>query len=165
MYLFFINKKDWRRREGFKKEMYTPIFSSSSSEFSLIVTSRIGKNLCKFARSKLRLSSEFSWCWHWVNLHTVIRLKIDSVSSQLWNCKFEHVSVIQLLGEEQEERRHLNCVVRGIVSFESSSKLFVSKLINGSFNDLILDFYRSFRWVIFAKKLNSIFEIRMGIFF
>ena len=24
MYLFFINKKDQRRREGFKKEMYTP---------------------------------------------------------------------------------------------------------------------------------------------
>ena len=26
MYLFFMNKKDLRRREGFMKEMYTPVF-------------------------------------------------------------------------------------------------------------------------------------------
>ena len=25
MYLFFINKKDQRRRKGFKKEMYIPL--------------------------------------------------------------------------------------------------------------------------------------------
>ena len=31
MYLFFINKKDQRRREGFKKEMYTPEINGSQN--------------------------------------------------------------------------------------------------------------------------------------
>ena len=49
MYLFFINKKDQRRREGFKKEMYTPHFLPILKP----QTNKSLKNLYNFAKGSL----------------------------------------------------------------------------------------------------------------
>ena len=51
------------------------------------------------------------------------------------------------------------------MSFGISSKVFAANLINGGFNDLILDFYKCLRRVIFAKKWIGFFEIQMAIFY